>query len=247
MPIVFESDAVIDSAVSYGIMPPLIDGLVGYFEHFGGDLTRARTNLVDGTLATVVGAVTVAADGIITTSNSAYLQTAMPETAQYTRYSIAQIIGSPDGTSAGTFALSGNFVSGQGGSNMTVRAPSSGANPPAGRVMGTSYTSTAVAVEVAVADVTGWHLRAHRFRTGTGAGMSAFDVTAGVKNTTLNAAARVPYAGANTRIGGGAATMSGQVKHFLTAEYNVAHTDAEVEATMAAFLRVVAASQGITV
>ncbi|MBX9594894.1 MAG: hypothetical protein K2X46_11045 [Roseomonas sp.] len=241
------NDDVADAAIVNGVSLPVNAGLVGYFEHWGGSLTQARTNLVDGSLAAIVGSPVAASDGVTMTTNTHFLQTALPETDAYTIFSIANIGATPDGTSAGAFGLIGNFRSGSGGTQFYVRGPASG-SAPAGRITSLAYVGASVAVthDLALADVTGWRMRAVRFTPGSG--LTTFALTSGGKVTTSNVNSRTKNALDNIAIGGRhQSTVAGVCKHGLSVIYATALTDAQIETDMATALREIAAAAGITV
>lgn len=241
------NDDVADAAIVNGVSLPVNTGLVGYFEHWGGSLTQARTNLVDGTLAAVVGSPVAASDGLTTNSNVNFLRTALPETDAFTYFSIANIQGTPDLTNAGSFALIGNFRSGGGGTQFYVRGPASG-SAPAGRITSLAYVGALAAVthDLALADVTGWRMRAVRFTPGVG--LTTFALTSGGKTTSANVNSRTRNTLDNLAIGGGhQSSVTGTCKHGLTVIFNTALTDAQIETDVATALREIAAAAGITV
>lgn len=240
------NDDVADASIVNGVSLPVNAGLVGYFEHWGGNLTQARTNLVDGSLAALVGTPVAASDGLTTTTNVNFLLTALPETAAFTFFSIANIQGTPDLTNAGSFGLIGNFRSGVGGTQFYVRGPASG-SAPAGRITSLAYANgAAITHDLALADVTGWKMRAVRWTPG--GGLTTFALTSGGKVTTTNANTRSLNALDPLAIGGRhQSSVTGICKQGLSVIYNTPLTDAQIETDMATALREIAAAAGITV
>lgn len=250
---VIVTNRVADSSTVSGIRLPLMNGLLAHVEHFDAMASpeKARRNLVDGTTWAAVGAPTVPDDlGILLAHNTNYVQSTVPGTASFTRYVIAQVVGD---TTTGPRSLVCNYVSGTGGDIFQFVAPTS-ATSPNGNIDGQVYLHSGTPPGTPTGsplvnrpNVQNWGLYVMRYSLGVGTKL--WDLTGGVSLATNSAIANhFINTATNMRLGGGSfGTAGGQVRLFTTTLYSVAHTDAEVETTMATYLRRVAAYKGLTV
>jgi hypothetical protein len=244
MTVQITSDATADPALTNGIFPPVIDGLLGYWEH-QGTIDRARVNLVDGTLSAVSGTPVMEANGMTCVHAVNFLTTAIPESAEMTLLSVA-FFSAGLATGNRTACIS-NFSTTVGAS--LIVDGNSGTPGTTGRVQAQGAfnpdTPTMIAAQLGSPDITGFRLRAARISP---AGHTINDLTAGLSATGAAGTNGRTLAAGTMRIGGGVTGYfnSTPIKLLRSAIYNRVLSDTEL-ATMRAWINGQLAPLSITV
>lgn len=243
MTVQITSDTTADPTLTNGIFPPVIDGLLGYWEH-QDTVDRARLNLVDGTLSSVNGTPVMASDGMTCVHAVNFLTTAIAESADMTLMSVAFF--ATGLTTGNRTACISNFttntgasliVDSNGGTGTTGRVQAQGAFNPG--------TPTMAAAQLGSADITGFRLRAARISS---TGHTVNDLTAGLSSTAAAGINGRTLAAGAMRIGSGVTGYfnATPIKLLRSVIYNRVLTDGEL-ATMRAWINGQLASLSITV
>lgn len=249
------------SANAVGFIPPVADGLLGWF-YLGGTIAetqRDRAGIADGVLA---GNPTISA-GYVTFSgysSGQRMQTSIVETANITLLTVAR---SSDAFAAGATKpmFLSNYGADPGNSNLLIGASLyvEGGTPPAMLVrMGGGQNNNGtiqgqVNTNITTADGTGWNFYAGSMAAtssntaATGNARKLYNSTTDQSHTTSNYP-RVPHTVNTFRVGAAYnANFSGFCDVAFAAIYNRVLSDAEVETIYQAVKARLAAKHSITI
>jgi hypothetical protein len=214
------------SANPVGFIPPVADGLEGWF-YLGGDLEKSVRNLAPGrSNALVAGAPTVETSHLRCTAG-AYLQTSIVDEGDFTLLTVSKL--------PAEFDLGANFAwpisSFSSGPGIFYRAV--GANPSAGLAIEaptdvggvSTYTQAFGPTDVTASAWTFW---GGKFQTGVG--FNNYDKTAGTSAAGANANNRFPQPGNPYRIGASTAGSSQPIDVAFAAIFSRALSVDEIEA-----------------
>ncbi|WP_431281674.1 hypothetical protein ACQW02_20015 [Humitalea sp. 24SJ18S-53] len=236
------------SANALGFLPPVADGLQGWW-YFGGTLAQSIRNLAPGGVdATATGSPAVSTGHISCIGNSVYLNTSIPETAELTILIALR--------SFATFANTANEVmplstyGSNGGAGFWL-AKSGASVGPIGILRAHSFVDNAGAYLQVPASITEANLSTWKFASMTvddGVGTNVYDQTGGLTAAGTSALARKIVVPPRTfRIGSSYNTsFQGGVDLAFAAIYSRVLTLAERTSVYAA-AQITLARRGITV